>query len=631
MLQSTSNNFKSDLLIRYRQFRILPNNTLKFCCLFTDLMDDYSTYKLPVKVVLGILSSLVSLCCILGNLLVLVAFCVDRGVRASNNYFIISLAVTDLTIGLISLNLLILYLLLGYWPLGNFICDCWLAIDFTACLVSQVTVFLITLDRFMSVKFPVKYRNWRSENKLRVMLALSWVLPAALWIPMVFAWYEITGEVRPPSDQCNVPFTHYTAFNTILTISYFWIPLCFMISLYVGIYRTAVKLHHNVHETHRGLADLVLMAGTTMSKIGLSVRVSEPQSRAKPRAPPEKDAEQPNHLASQKLDAKDADLSHKNDSGLNKQVNMNSSLPQLQTEHQTEFIDSGLGESNNMRTTSDLGLGCKQRSSSLSLEMPEFCDHYRCILSPNAPPSRGSSVLSESIDPWTRQNGSKSPSKFEGHCKETLKNNQKNIDRTENTTGNTSETRPTLQPHKEEKKSKAMVPSFLRLRLKIVKPKRKESSSFAKTENSSTDSAKPQGNNDSKNNHDSNNNSASRKNVTNQGSIRDRFVWFRNQKSAEKGKVERRKRKRARKALRMISFILGAFVICWTPYHIIIIIKGFCDIPSQGYSCIDVHLYNFAYYMCYMNSPINPFCYAMANIAFKRAFLRILDGDFRKT
>lgn len=129
-------------------------------------MEDYSTYTLPVKVVLGIMSSLVSLCCILGNLLVLFAFCVDRGVRTSNNYFIISLAVTDLTIGLISLNLLILYLLLGYWPLGDFICDCWLAIDFTACLVSQVTVFLITLDRFLSVKFPVKYRNWRSDNKV---------------------------------------------------------------------------------------------------------------------------------------------------------------------------------------------------------------------------------------------------------------------------------------------------------------------------------------------------------------------------------------------------------------------------------------------------------------------------------
>lgn len=138
------------------------------------------------------------------------------------------------------------------------------------------------------------------------MLALSWILPAALWIPLVFAWYQMTGEERPPPDQCNVPFTHYTAFNTILTISYFWIPLCFMISLYVGIYRTAVGLHQKVHETHRGLADLVLMAGTTMSKIGLSVKVAEPQNWPKPKALPERSPEQPDYLASRQSDVKDA-------------------------------------------------------------------------------------------------------------------------------------------------------------------------------------------------------------------------------------------------------------------------------------------------------------------------------------
>ncbi|KAL5962674.1 Muscarinic acetylcholine receptor gar-2 [Taenia solium] len=325
-------------------------------------------------------------------------------------------------------------------------------------------------------------------------------------------------------------------------------------------------------------------------------------------------------------------LSYKNDRVVNKPVNMNNSSPQLQTEHQTEFIDSGLGESNNMRTTSDLGLGCKRRSSSLSLEMPEFCDHYRCILSPNAPPSRASSALSECDDPWTRQNGSQSPFKFEDHCKEAIKHNQESTNSAENTAENTSDTQVAPPPHKEVKRSKVTVSSFLRSRLKIAYPKHRDSSSFAKTENSSTDSVKQQCNNTNNSNKNNNgNNFKYRKNSTNHTSMRDRFIWFQNQKSVEKGKVERRKRRRARKALRMISFILGAFVICWTPYHIIILIKGFCDIPSENYSCIDVHLYNFAYYMCYMNSPINPFCYAMANIAFKRAFLRILNGDFRIT
>lgn len=78
---------------------------------------------------------------------------------------------------------------------------------------------------------------------------------------------------------------------------------------------------------------------------------------------------------------------------------------------------------------------------------------------------------------------------------------------------------------------------------------------------------------------------------------------------------------RARKALKTISIILGAFAACWTPYHVIAIIASFCP------ACINVHLYMFSYFLCYLNSPINPFCYAASNMQFKNAFKRIMKGD----
>jgi hypothetical protein len=90
---------------------------------------------------------------------------------------------------------------------------------------------------------------------------------------------------------------------------------------------------------------------------------------------------------------------------------------------------------------------------------------------------------------------------------------------------------------------------------------------------------------------------------------------------------------RARKALRTITFILGAFVFCFAPFHVMKIIEnscsiiGLCDLTSSFY----LHLYNTCYFLCYLNSPINPFMYAMANQQFKKTFLRILKGDFRRT
>lgn len=93
-------------------------------------------------------------------------------------------------------------------------------------------------------------------------------------------------------------------------------------------------------------------------------------------------------------------------------------------------------------------------------------------------------------------------------------------------------------------------------------------------------------------------------------------IRFRRKKK-EKIKTENR----AKKALKTISLILGAFVTCWTPYHILAIVSSFCP------SCINVHIYMLSYFLCYANSPINPFCYAASNQQFKNTFKRIMKGD----
>ncbi|KAL7078503.1 hypothetical protein ACQ4LE_002127 [Meloidogyne hapla] len=605
------------------------------------------------EVFLVLLMAFISAITVVGNLVVLLSFLLDRQIRQPSNFFIFSLAVSDLIIGLEGIPVYTYFLINGQrWPFGAFLCDLWLSVDYACCLASIYTVLGITADRYLSVKYPAAYRNWRTKGRVLLIIAAIWVLPSVLFSISIFGygWFSGKGRILR-EDECYVQFMTNPYLNAGMYLSYYWSTLILMLYLYYGIYSAAKQLASKSDQKQKRLAILAEMRGEGGQEIAI-----RPDSR---------DEQSIGPVLSEALGTLDSSEIKPFRRASARLLNaiQNGRLLSLKTKNANSSGSDGASSKADSLNTKEK---CPKK---LSI----FANTEQNIIEPNkstsltliGPNNETSNSLEQKQSPRKEENessdgggafspdfGDKVPFIDESAQSSALSTpkdqREDNEQENEKETPKMSKFLNTFRSHSVpspnyQQKEKTFIPidcnnglngecnkqinlnnkndNLLKEELpqlnrqSVINVQREINDNFSGGIKKWVNAARGGG----------------RRNVRTKSEIK------RNKKQ-QKGQTKHnrkfskgsqsRSENRARKALRTITVILGTFTLFWTPFYVLATIYGFCErcSSSAGFQA----LYTVSYILCYMNSPINPLCYAAANQQFKRTFKRILRGDLHR-
>lgn len=212
----------------------------------------------------SVIVTFIMLIIVAGNVLVIVAVAVDRNLKGTQNWFIASLAVSDLLVGMFIMPLSLANELMGYWPFGDILCQLWLSTDVLLCTASILNLVLISLDRYWSITKAVSYVRGRTKRRAVVMITVVWLLSMVICFPPLVGWK------RPQPMKFGFPLcilSEEPGYVVYSTVGSFYLPLIVMVIVYFKIYlvaRSHARRHRKKYAPNANGQSNVSMANTTM-------------------------------------------------------------------------------------------------------------------------------------------------------------------------------------------------------------------------------------------------------------------------------------------------------------------------------------------------------------------------------
>ncbi|KAM3926362.1 D(1A) dopamine receptor isoform 1-T2 [Leptodactylus fuscus] len=239
------------------------------------------------RILMGCLLSVLILSTLLGNTLVCAAVIRFRHLRSKvTNFFVISLAVSDLLVAMLVMPWKAVAEIAGFWPFGSF-CNIWVAFDIMCSTASILNLCVISVDRYWAISSPFRYERKMTPKVAFIMISVAWTLSILIsFIPVQLNWHKakttsffdlnITFQ-GSTMDNCDSSLNRTYAISSSL-IS-FYIPVAIMIVTYTRIYRIAAKQIRRISALERAAVHAKNCQNSTGN--GSSIDCQQPESSLK--------------------------------------------------------------------------------------------------------------------------------------------------------------------------------------------------------------------------------------------------------------------------------------------------------------------------------------------------------------
>uniref|UniRef100_A0A3B3SKA4 Opsin 4b n=1 Tax=Paramormyrops kingsleyae TaxID=1676925 RepID=A0A3B3SKA4_9TELE len=188
-----------------------------------------------------------------GNFLVMYAFCRSRSLRTPANMFIINLAIADFLMCITQTPIFFITSMHKRWIFGETACELYAFCGALFGICSMITLTVIAVDRYVVITRPLASIGVLSHRRALLILAATWGYSLGWSLPPFFGWSAYVPEGLLTS--CTWDYMTFTpsvrAYTMLLFIFVFFIPLFIIMYCYAFIFRSIRETNKAVNEINK--------------------------------------------------------------------------------------------------------------------------------------------------------------------------------------------------------------------------------------------------------------------------------------------------------------------------------------------------------------------------------------------